>query len=525
MSEMLYPIGVQSFDKIRNGNYVYVDKTEYIWKLTHSGNYYFLSRPRRFGKSLLQSTIQAYFEGRRELFKGLAIERMEKDWLRYPVLHLDLNAQDYTVDDSLFNIIDENLDRWEKEYDIKYDRNDFGLRFSNVIKTAHETTGRQVVILIDEYDKPLLMNLSHEERQERFRNMLKGFYGVLKSCDRHIKFALLTGVTKFGRVSVFSDLNNLNDISLNADYNEICGISESELAEYFGQSIRILGEANGMTEEQTRETLRLNYDGYHFTGLPSEGMYNPYSLLNVFYAKRFGDFWFINATPTFLIDLLKKARFDLSNLPGSKRDENALMGLDPAFRDPVPVIFQSGFLTISGFDRQRQQYILDFPNREVEKGFLNALLPYYANRDIDPGALNVFDLRDALDDGDVDTFMRILISFMAGIPFDHTKGTTSEARFHDLLFLVARLIGLDARTEYHTALGSIDMVVFTPGYIYVMEFKVDRTPATALRQIDKRLYDAPFVADSRKVVKVGVQFSTTLKNIKAWKAVGLPRRK
>ena len=381
-----YPIGIQSFEKLMNEQFLYVDKTEFVYKLTRKSGYYFLSRPRRFGKSLLLSTFEAFFLGKRELFKGLAIDRHEDvEWGEYPVLHLDLNAQDYTKeDDSLYNQLDSYLSVWEDLYGIVSEIKDPGIRFSAVIRTAYAKTGRQVVVLIDEYDKPLLQNLSRErkERQENFRNTLKGFYGVLKSCDPYIRFCFITGVTKFSHVSVFSDLNNLRDLTLLRDYNAICGISESEFTENFQQGITELGEGYGMTYEETCARLKSDYDGYRFTGWKSEGIYNPFSVLNALNNREFGNYWFQTGTPTMLIELLRDRNVVLTELEGVKRTPNALMGLDPDLIDPIPLLFQSGYLTIKRLIRKGRSelYELGFPNEEVQDGFVEALFPFYVNR-------------------------------------------------------------------------------------------------------------------------------------------------
>lgn len=375
-----YPIGIQTFAIIREQGYVYVDKTEFVWRLFNEGKYYFLSRPRRFGKSLFMSTLEAFFKGQRSLFKGLAIDSKDYDWTEYPVLHIDLNSQDYSADDnSLERMLDNALTVWERKYGITPGHKDASLRFANVIKAAYENTGRQVVVLIDEYDKPLLANLFNHDRSERFRNTLKAFYGVLKSCDPYILFGFLTGVTKFGKVSVFSDLNNLRDISLLPAYNAICGISESELKDVFDDDIRRLADVSGCSYESAADTLRSNYDGYHFSYPLSEGIYNPFSILNVFINMRLTDYWFQTGTPSLLVNLLQRTDTELSGISGAERSENELMGLEPAFRDPIPIIFQSGYLTIKGYDDRRKRYRLGFPNEEVERGFLEALLPACEN--------------------------------------------------------------------------------------------------------------------------------------------------
>lgn len=376
----LYPIGIQSFEKIREGGYVYVDKTAWIYRLVTGGNYYFLSRPRRFGKSLLVSTLEAYFQGKKELFEGLSIGRLEQQWVKYPVFHLDLNAQKYESARDLANILNVALTRWEKLYGKEISETSSSLRFQGVIRRASESTGCKVVILVDEYDKPLLQTIGNEVLQTEYRNTLKAFYGVLKSCDQYIQFALLTGVTKFNKVSVFSDLNNLRDISMLREYENICGISEEELHRDFVPEVEALAEAGGARLEETYKRLKEWYDGYHFTPNGVD-IYNPFSLLNTFANRDFGSYWFETGTPTFLVELLKESRYDLQRLTGEVAMADSLQGINSMSNNPVPYLYQSGYLTIKGYNREFQVYELGFPNKEVEEGFTKFLLPCYAHLD------------------------------------------------------------------------------------------------------------------------------------------------
>ncbi len=369
----LYPVGIQNFESLRRDGYFYVDKTAKIYELAKTGRYYFLSRPRRFGKSLLISTLEAYFQGKKELFEGLAMEGLEKEWKKYPILHLDLNTQKYETEESLESVLNENLAVWESLYGRNENEIGPARRFAGVIRRAHEKTGERVAILIDEYDKPMLQAIGDQGRQDSFRSTLKAFYGALKSEDGHIKFALLTGVTKFGKVSVFSDLNNLMDLSRDLRYFDICGISEEELLRDFSDDIQELAAANGQTFEQTCERLKEDYDGYHFCP-DSPGMYNPFSILNTFAKKTYGSYWFETGTPTYLVELLKKSDYDLEEMSHVETDADIL---DSIFTDdnPIPVIYQSGYLTIKGYDKEFGIYELGFPNREVEEGFMKFLLP------------------------------------------------------------------------------------------------------------------------------------------------------
>ena len=374
----IYPVGIQSFEKIREGGYCYIDKTSLIYSLVKSGQYYFLSRPRRFGKSLLISTLEAYFLGRKELFKGLAMEGLEKDWTVHPVLHLDLNTQRYDTPEALTNVLEENLSYWESLYGASESEIGVARRFNGIIRRAAEKTGRKVVVLVDEYDKPMLQAIGNEPLLTDYRNTLKAFYGALKSNDNYLRFALLTGVTKFSKVSVFSDLNNLMDISIDDRFASICGITEHELHTDFKEDILTLARKNRMTEDEAKQQLKEQYDGYHFVE-DSEDIYNPFSLLNTFAKMKFGSYWFETGTPTFLVELLQRSKYDLHRLTEEMATADSLGGIDTMETNPVPILYQSGYLTIKGFDKEFRTYELGFPNKEVEEGFTKFLLPNYAS--------------------------------------------------------------------------------------------------------------------------------------------------
>lgn len=372
-----YPIGIQNFESLRRDGYIYVDKTRHVCELVNTGRYYFLSRPRRFGKSLFLSTLQAYFEGKKELFEGTYLASQEKEWLEYPVLKLDLNAENYGAApaDVLSQRIDATLKRWEEDYPTGFETFSYSVRFERVIETAAKKYGRGVVILIDEYDKPILQAIGDVEKQNEVRGILKGFYGVLKSMDQYIKFAFLTGVTKFGKVSVFSDLNNLNDISSDTSCWDVCGISEEELKAYFKQDIEMLASSNGISVEDCFDTLRRRYDGYHFEETVP-GVYNPFSILKAFAKKKFGSYWFETGTPTYLVKLLQRHDWNLAQLEFTNISEKELNSVDSESSNPIPVIYQSGYLTIKGYDARFKQYRLGFPNEEVEEGFIDYLAPF-----------------------------------------------------------------------------------------------------------------------------------------------------
>lgn len=514
MSQKNYPIGIQDFESLRKDGYLYVDKTRIIHDIVSKGRYYFLSRPRRFGKSLLISTLKAYFEGKRDLFQGLAMEELEQEWRVHPVLHLDLNSEKYDLAESLDNILESNLVKWEKLYGAEPSERSFSLRFAGIISRAYEKTGERVVILVDEYDKPLLQTISNKILQDDYRATLKALYGVLKSMDGCIKFALLTGVTKFGKVSVFSDLNNLRDLSMLEQYTEICGISEKELHQYFKDDIQKMADLNGTTYEEVSERLRENYDGYHFAP-NTEGMYNPFSLLNVLANKRFDSYWFETGTPTYLVELLQSCNYDLNRLHGSLSTDNALNAIDIYGNDPIPVIYQSGYLTIKSYDSEFRIYTLGFPNKEVEEGFIRFLAPRYTSMPNE--AESVFAIQNFIREvrsADIDGFFTRLRSFFSDTTYEVIR--LQELHYSNVLYIVFKLLGFYTQVEYHTSNGRIDLVLQTPDYIYVMEFKLNGTAEEALAQINDKGYAIPFEKDSRTIYKIGVNFSAETRNIDRW---------
>ncbi len=511
--EKLYPVGIQNFEKIRRDGYCYIDKTEKIYRLVKTGSYYFLSRPRRFGKSMLISTLEAYFQGKKELFGGLAMEGLEKEWKQYPILHLDLNIAKFDTPESLFDIMNRNLVEWERLYGSDPAEVSLSLRFAGVVKRACEQTGNRTVILVDEYDKPMLQAINDPGLQEEFRKTLKPFYGVMKSMDGYIKFALLTGVTKFGKVSVFSDLNNLEDISWDRNYFDICGISEQELLDNFSDDIKTLADTNGQTFTQACEQLKADYDGYHFYPY-SPGIYNPFSLLNTFKKRQYGRYWFETGTPTYLVELLKKHKYDLYRMAHEKTTSDVLDSIDASSTNPIPVIYQSGYLTIKGYIPEPRIYELGFPNREVEEGFLKFLIPYYTPLQETESGFAIWDFISDVKSGDIDGFMERLQSFLADCPYELAKDI--ELHYQNVLFIVFRLSGLYTKVEYHTSRGRIDLVLQTDRYVYVMEFKLDGSAEQAMQQIEEKQYTLPFAKDSRKVYTIGVNFSSETRNIDKW---------
>ena len=491
-----------------------MDKTDLVWRLASISVPYFLSRPRRFGKSLLISTFEAYFEGKKDLFKGLAIEQLEEKWEKYPVLHLDLNARKYERPEDLIAMLNQYLEKWEARFgDEKKDRAPEE-RFEYVIQRAYEQTGKGVVVLVDEYDKPLLQAIHNEELLEAYRMTLKAFYGVLKSADKYLRFAFLTGVTKFSQVSVFSDLNQLNDISLDYDYGTLCGITHEELVQTFSPELETLAKANDLSKDEAIEQMTRQYDGYHFHP-NAEGVYNPFSVLNAFYKREFGNYWFQTGTPTFLVKSLLKADYDLRTLmDGVEAPATNFSEYRAEANNPIPLIYQSGYLTIKDYDRRFNIYTLGFPNEEVRYGFLNFLVPFYTPITDDKKSFYIGKFIQELETGKIEAFMQRFEAFFADFPYELNDQT--ERHYQVVIYLIFKLMGQFTQAEVRSAKGRADAVVQTPDYVYIFEFKLNGTAEEALQQISDRGYDKPFQADLREVVKVGVEFSAETRNVKRW---------
>ena len=508
------PIGIQTFEDIRRDNYLYVDKTAFVWQLANQGKPYFLARPRRFGKSLLLSTFEAYFKGQKDLFKGLAIDRMETDWKVYPVFHLDLNAEKYASPDRLLQILDSHLNMWEDKYGKDIRDETISTRFSGIIRRASEATGMRVVVLVDEYDKPLLQALGNNELLEEYRKTLKAFYGVLKSADRYLRFVFLTGVTKFSQVSVFSDLNQLNDISMNRSFAEICGITRQELEANFQPEIKVFGQNNNQTPGEVLDIMEANYDGYHFHP-NSPGIFNPFSVLSAFFNRELGSYWFQTGTPTFLVEMLKQTNYDLRLLlEGIEAPASSFNEYRVDSNNPIPLIYQSGYLTIKDYDKEFQNYLLAFPNEEVKYGFINFLIPFYTSVTNNDQNFYIGKFVQELRNGDVDAFLTRLQAFFADFPYE--LNTKTERHYQVVFYLVFKLMGQYTGAEVRSARGRADAVVKTPKYIYVFEFKLGDTAEEALKQIDEKGYLIPYQSDGREVVKVGVEFSAEERNIARW---------
>ena len=522
------PIGVQSFEKMINEGYNYVDKTHYIVQLLKN-QVYFLSRPRRFGKSLFLSTLAAYFRGQKELFKGLYLEKAEEElaqqenreaWQEYPVLYLDFARKEYRTREDLIERLTLNLRSWEKTYGVEKVSESPEEQFAYIIEQIHQTLGKQVVVLIDEYDKPLYESLENEALNEVYRGILKGFYSVIKSLDACIRFAFLTGITKFSEVSVFSGLNNLKDISMREDFAGICGITDAELIANFSLHIEALAEKLHLSVSETLIVLKKQYDGYLFAA-DGENVYNPFSLLNALDARALGKYWFATGTPTFLVNYLKRARYNIPDLEGNVRlNSMRLDNYRADTKDAVPILYHTGYLTIKDYKPETDTYRLGFPNSEVRYGFLENLLADYTPAYITLG-FSVNDFLDAVRSGDVDTFLTCLQSLLASIPYDTAPAADIQYRERDYqiaVYLVFALVGLFTQTEVHSSTGRADCVVITEKYIYLFEFKLwsAGTAEEALQQIVAKGYDTKYHAAGKELVLVGASFDEAKRNIGTW---------
>ncbi|MDR2382741.1 MAG: ATP-binding protein [Prevotellaceae bacterium] len=513
------PVGVQDFEKLRKEEYVYVDKTEYVYQLTRVSSPYFLGRPRRFGKSLFLSTLKAYFLGKKDLFEGLAIAELEKDWIEYPVLYLDFNLEDYSTLSSFQYALDANLVELEAQWGSVEREKTPALRLNGLIRRAWEKTGQKVVVLVDEYDKPLIETMDNAKLNETIRKRLKGFYGVLKRSDAHLRFVFLTGVTKFSKVSVFSDLNHLTDISLDNEFAGICGISETELAQCFQPEIKALAEENELSYDETLAQLKKHYNGYNFAR-KSEGMYNPFSLLHTFQKKYFKDYWFETGTPTFLTKMLEEGNFEIPNLENNVHiDADDITNYRAEWNNPIPILYQSGYLTIKNYNQEYNEFILGFPNEEVKYGFLKELLPAYVPQYATTQKFSVAQFVKALRAGDIDGFMNNMRAFYASIPYELMDNKNKDEQYYQFIFyILVTLMGQFVQAEVKTSSGRVDALIKTADTIYVFEFKMDNngTAEKALEQIDSNDYLIPFTAEGRKLVKIGAEFSEKERGLSRW---------
>ncbi len=525
---MKYPIGIQSFPQIITDGYTYVDKTALVYDMVTAGKIYFLCRPRRFGKSLLVSTLKSYFEGRKELFNGLAIDRLEKDWKTYPVFHLDFNGINFTEPGSL----DKTLMGFVEQQELIYGRNEFaqtlGSRFTAVLKAAHEKTGQRAVVLVDEYDKPLLdvldleltVGVNGQERklEEWNREVLKGFYSVFKAADDDLQFVLLTGVTKFSQVSVFSGFNQPDDISMDERYEALCGITEEELYATFGEPIKAMAERYKVSEEEMKRRLKRKFDGYHFS--PNmEDIYNPFSILNSLSKKILSDYWFATGTPTYLVRLLSHCKENMNELTGKYYPREAFVDYRADMESPLPMIYQSGYLTIKDWNMDMDSYLLDFPNDEVKRGFVTLLAMNYLQMKETPSPWSM-QVVEAMKQGACGKLQALLTSFFAGIPYSQRRKDNErekERYFQYTFYLVLRMIScFTVFVEKEQSEGRVDCVVETPQFVYVFEFKRDGSATEALAQIERMGYAREYAADARTVYQIGCSFSSTTGTIEGW---------
>ena len=518
---MKYPIGMQSFDQIREMGFVYVDKTDMVYRLATEGKIYFLSRPRRFGKSLLVSTLKHYFLGHKELFQGLAIESLEKDWLEYPVFHIDFNGTDFTRPGSLLSVLEGYVATWEHDYGASPYQEDLGKRFAYVLKQVHEQTGRRAVVLIDEYDKPLLdvldcniyatVNGNRIRLEDWHRSLLKGFYSVFKGTDEHLRFVLLTGVTKFSQISVFSGFNQPADISMDTRFEALCGITEEELYTVFAEPIRKLAAKYKVDEDEMKQMLKQHYDGYHFSDNLLD-IYNPFSLLNCFSSCSMRDFWFASGTPTYLVRLLKHFKQNINELIKDYHFPEEFIDYKADVEQPLPMIFQSGYLTIKEADPLTGSYLLDFPNKEVQRGFVTLIASSYL--DTRTHSLSNWMLRSIrqLQQGKIQEFGEALTAFLADIPYSMRRKDSEREReryFQYTFFLLLRMLScFTVYIEKEQSQGRVDCIVEVPDYVYIFEFKLDGSAQEALRQIEEKGYTRPYATDPRKLFRIGVNFSS-----------------
>lgn len=509
----IYPIGQQDFKTLRQGGAVYVDKTRFVEKIvTSKSQYYFLARPRRFGKSLFLSTLKYFFEGEKELFEGLGIAAHNQEWTKLPVLHLDLNNGEYTNPENLDKWIGTLLDDWERKYNVASSDADISSRFYKVIKAAYEKTGQQVVILVDEYDKPLVKNLN-KDNFEAYREKLTALYSNFKTCAEHIRLVFMTGVSRFSKLSVFSGLNNLNDITFDNDYADICGITEAELFSQLKPGIRLLADKYRLTFDEMRSLLKQNYDGYRFAEEGSD-IYNPWSVLNCLSKKKIENYWNDTGIPTIIAESLVNINADLSEIFNSYCYESDLKGLDLLAPDPLALMYQTGYLTIKDFDLHSGIYRLGVPNREVEDGLVRVLLPYYARFKAGSEMTTIRRMVTSLNEGQPEAFLTAVQAYFAGVSYKMKM--ENENNFHNAFLLLTSFIGLKTQAEVNTSDGSIDMLIKTPRYVYVIELKYDRTASEAIAQIDRKKYDRMLQTDSRKIFRIGVSFSSKTRTIEDW---------
>ena len=516
MALKLYPVGIQTFERIRKENKLYIDKTEYIYRMTHSGGcYFFLSRPRRFGKSLLVSTFESYFSGKKELFEGLAIEKLEQKWMEYPVLHFDMSGGKHMEKEQLEDYLSNRLEAEERKWGITHSKRGVNDRLTELITTAYEISGKQVVVLIDEYDAPML-DVAHERKTlDELRNVIRNFYSPLKMCEPMLRFVFLTGITKFSQVSIFSELNNIKNISLDDEYAGVCGITKEELLTQMSEDIDVLAEALEMTREETIAKLKENYDGYHFSPA-SPDVFNPYSLLNCFDDKNFGAYWFSSGTPTYLINMLRKFKVLPAKIGRSLARSSAFDAPTENLKTITPLLYQSGYITIKGYDKMSQLFTLDLPNKEIKVGLFESLLPYYLEgMYAEEGDVAIAQMSVLIRQGDMDGALRLLQEFLGTVPY--CNNTNYEGYYQQVLFIIFTLLThFVVDVEVHTPNGRVDVVMETEDTLYLIELKLNKSAQAAMQQINLKQYDQRFARCGKPIVKVGVNFDAKKGNIEDW---------
>ena len=510
-----YPVGDSSFSKIMEKGQVYVDKTALIYQLAHDTDYYFLSRPRRFGKSLMLSTLRAYFEGRKELFEGLAISKLEKDWKKHPVINLTMGGKDFSSIDALNVHLNNQIAENERLLGFEPSTGDPDTRFYNLIRNASEKFGIKAVVLIDEYDKPMLDTRHiNDELHNGVRNAIRGFYGCIKESADYIRFVMITGVTKFSHVNIFSGLNNLRDISLTPQYNPLCGISESEMAEYFKRDMAVFAQQNGISPEETAQQFKLHYDGYRFAST-GENIYNPFSVVNAFANMRFGNYWFSSGTSYHLVKEMEQSNFNFQSLEGITMTESELMGVRVSADNIVALLYQAGYLTIKDYNPESQTYQLGFPNKEVSAGFFNELL-CITTSNIPQTQFSAAKFYTAATGGNPEEMMSLLKLALSKFSYHQIDAKAPEKHFNTLLMILNMAMGLVVESEVNTSAGRIDMVIKTRRFIYLMEFKVNSYPKRALAQINEKGYPYKYCGDPRTLYKIGANFSRKTRNLTGW---------
>ena len=516
MALKLYPVGIQTFERIRKENKLYIDKTEYIYRMTHSGGcYFFLSRPRRFGKSLLVSTFESYFSGKKELFEGLAIEKLEQEWMEYPVLHFDMSGGKHMEKEQLEDYLSNRLEAEERKWGTTHSKRGVNDRLTELITTAYEISGKQVVVLIDEYDAPML-DVAHERKiLDELRNVMRNFYSPLKMCEPMLRFVFLTGITKFSQVSIFSELNNIKNISLDDEYAGVCGITKEELLTQMSEDIDVLAEALEMTREETIAKLKENYDGYHFSPA-SPDVFNPYSLLNCFDDKNFGAYWFSSGTPTYLINMLRKFKVLPAKIGRSLARSSAFDAPTENLKTITPLLYQSGYITIKGYDKMSQLFTLDLPNKEIKVGLFESLLPYYLEgMYAEEGDVAIAQMSVLIRQGDMDGALRLLQEFLGTVPY--CNNTNYEGHYQQVLFIIFTLLThFVVDVEVHTPNGRVDVVMETEDTLYLIELKLNKSAQSAMQQINLKQYGQRFARCGKPIVKVGVNFDAKKGNIEDW---------